>query len=256
MTLDEVLALAGELDYDGIEPRSDGNQRHGVEISTNAEQRRVIRERAAAAGVELCCIATSITYANPQTVAEQIEHSHRCIDLCGDIGSPRLRVFGGALPQGVTREQAVIQVAAALREVADHAVEWGVTVCIETHDDWSDPVHLAAVMERVAHPAVAINWDFIHPWRVGYTVAESFAIVRPWIGHVHVHDGYKDEAGHLQATWIGARAVDHRAAMQLLRSIAYDGYLSGEWIGREPGYAEHLPRELATLRGYAAATQN
>ena len=27
--------------------------------------------------------------------------------------------------------------------------------------------------------------------------------------------------------------------------------LSGEWIGREPGWREHLPRELATLRSYA-----
>ena len=29
----------------------------------------------------------------------------------------------------------------------------------------------------------------------------------------------------------------------------YQGYLSGEWIGWEP-YDVHLPRELATMKGY------
>ncbi len=44
--------------------------------------------------------------------------------------------------------------------------------------------------------------------------------------------------------------MDHRKAVERLRSIGYTGCLSGEWIDRQPGYQEHLPRELAILKGY------
>ena len=252
LTLDENLELAGRLGYDGIEPRIDGQQRHGVEVAADAAARRAIKHRVQDSGIELCCIATSIRYADPQIVPEQIEHTRRCIDLCGDVDSPRLRVFGGALPQDVSREQAIDGVAQALLAVAEQAQGRRVTVCIETHDDWSDPVHLAAVMEKVNHPAIAINWDFIHCYRMGRSVEESYAIVKPWIQHTHVHDGRWSDGGKLDMTWIGEGDVDHRQALSLLQSSGYSGYLSGEWINREPGYQEHLPRELATLRNYEA----
>ena len=251
LTLEENLDLAQRLGYDGIEPRIEGKQRHGIEVDTSAAERQAIRQKAASSGIALCCVASSLRYADPATAQEQVARTRQCIDLCADIGAPRLRVFGGGLPKDVTREQATDLLVDSLRAVGDQAAERGVTVCIETHDDWSDPRHLAPVLERVAHPAIAVNWDFLHPWwRAGMTVEESFAVVRPWIRHVHVHDGTRATDGKNAMVWIGEGEVDHRRAMELLRADGYTGYLSGEWIGRDPGYAEHLPRELATLRGY------
>ena len=34
-----------------------------------------------------------------------------------------------------------------------------------------------------------------------------------------------------------------------MMEIDYPGFISGEWINWEP-YEQHLPRELATLKGY------
>jgi len=38
-----------------------------------------------------------------------------------------------------------------------------------------------------------------------------------------------------------------------LRTIPYEGYLSGEWINWSDPYEAHLPRELATMKSYERA---
>ncbi len=246
-SLDEVLELAGRFGYDGVEPRTGGNHRHGVEPDTGPVARRAIRDRAAAAGVEFACLGAGCRFADPAISAEQVEQAHACIDLAADVGAPRVRVFGGALPQGLSREGAIQQVAGALQSLADHAAERGVVLCMETHDDWCDPEHVAAVMRAVDHPAVGVNWDLMHPVRAaGRTMRQAFDSLRPWVRHCHVHDAGPDTS---KFDWqpIGLGVIDHRAAMGLLRSAGYDGYLSGEWIGWEPPDV-HLPRELAALR--------
>ena len=249
LTLGEMLALAARLGYDGIEPRLAAGHRHGIETSIGEAERRAIRQQVADGTVPLACLATSCQYANPQKVAENVEETKRCIDLAAAVGAPRLRVFGGVLPEGVSREQAIDLLTDAMRQVADQAKAGGVTVCIETHDDWSHPSHLAEVMRRVNHPAIRINWDLMHPIRAGrITMDEAYAIVRPWIGHVHFHDG-SASLDKLELLPIGQGDIDHRRAVQLLAGMPSTGYLSGEWINWEP-YEVHLPRELAAMKAF------
>ena len=249
LTLAELLALASKLGYDGIEPRLAAGHKHGIETTIGAEERRAIRAQVAAGDIALACLATSCKYADPATVAENVAETLRCIDLAGDLGCPRLRVFGGQLPAGVSREQGIELLAGALGQVAAQAQARGVTVCIETHDDWSHPAHLAEVMRRVNHPAIAINWDIMHPIRQGQiSMDEAFAIVRPWIRHVHFHDG-SASLDKLELLPIGTGDIDHGRAVQLLQEMAYPGYLSGEWIAWEP-FETHLPRELAAMKAF------
>jgi len=170
----------------------------------------------------------------------------------GAIGAARIRVFGGQFPENVTREQAIDVLAETARAVAGHAAERGVTVCVETHDAWCDPAHLAEALRRADHPAIGANWDIMHPVRGGFaTIDSAFETLRPWIRHLHVHDGVTED-GQMRLVPIGTGDIDHRRALELLKSVSYDGYISGEWIGWEP-YEVHLPRELSTLRGYEEA---
>ena len=247
LTLAEVLATARTYGYDGVEPRLDAGHRHGIEAAASAGDRAAIRRQVAESGIALACLATSLSYADAAKSAGMLRETHARIDLAGDLGVPVIRVFGGGIPAGVSRETASECLIAALRSVADHAAARGVTVAMETHDDWCDPKHLAQVMRGVAHPAVAVNWDIMHPVRTGCaTIDESFAALRPWIRHLHVHDG-TGAGGELAP--IGTGMIDHRRAVELLRGINYSGFLSGEWINWED-YRIHLPRELATLKSY------
>jgi len=249
LTLEQALAAAKEYGYDGIEPRAQSEHKHGIELDASAAERAEIKRQAEQSGIALCCIATSCQYADPATAEEHVETTRKFIDLAADVGSPRLRVFGGLLPDGVNREQAAELLTKSLNSVADQAAERNVTVCMETHDDWCNPEHLAEVMRRVNQPAIAVNWDIMHPVRSSdWDMAAAYEILKPWIKHVHFHDGIKGDDGNPLRP-IGQGIIDHRAAVQSLQKGAYAGFLSGEWIGWTP-WQEHLPAELATMKGY------
>jgi sugar phosphate isomerase/epimerase len=252
LRLDELLGLAAQVGYDGIEPRIGSKHAHGIELDTTAQQRRAIREQVAASGVALCCVATGCKYADPASAPAMIEDTRRAIALAAEIGAPRLRVFGGAVGQGLTRERAIELVADSLIKVTGEAQQHGITICLETHDDWTDPAHVAEVMQRVDSSAVAVNWDYQHTTRIaGTTVDQAFATLQPWIKHVHFHDGV-NRADKLIFLPVGAGDYDNRRVIELLLGAGYDGYLSGEWIDWEP-YDVHLPRELAAIKGIERA---
>ncbi|NLW50465.1 MAG: sugar phosphate isomerase/epimerase [Candidatus Brocadiaceae bacterium] len=248
MELAPVLALARELGYDGIEVRVSAGHKHGLEPDATPEQRTAACDAVRATGVPICCVATSCRFADPAIREGLVQQALQCIDLAADVGAGCIRVFGGQLPEGTAREAAVEQVAEALGRLAGRARERGVAVCMETHDDWCDPHHVAAVMQKVDDPAIAVNWDIMHPVRRGgATMDEAFEILKPWIRHVHFHDGKPGEGLCL----IGQGDIDHRRAVELLQGLGYDGYLSGEWINRGP-HEDYLAAELATMRGYEA----
>lgn len=248
-SLDELLAAASRYGYDGIELRIAAKHGHGVGLDNTAGQRAAVRKAFQDSGIDVACIATSCRFADPATVDAECAAARDAIALAADLGSHRLRVFGGALPDGVEREAAVRGVATALASIADDAAAHDVRVCMETHDAWTSPAHVAEVMRTVGHPSIGVTWDVWHPARVnGLSLDEAYDMVAPWIGHVHFHDGTL-RSDTLDHRAMGTGALDHRRILQLLEGGGYDGYLSGEWIGWEPGEV-HLPREIDAMRGY------
>lgn len=247
--LDAVLGLAARLDYDGVELRVGSRHAHAVDVETSPEQRREVVRKAQKAGVELCCVATSCRYMPPQELEAAIEDTRRHIDLAGDLGASRIRVFGGKFPWSLSREQAIDRLVTAFNALGDHAQERGVVVCLETHDDWCDPEPVAEVMRRVDHPAIGVNWDIIHPCRVAaLTQDKAFEILRPWIRHVHVRDGVAGSGG-LHWRSLGEGAFDVERVFRLLTEMGYEGYLSGEWINWRPA-EDHLPQEIEKMKSY------
>ena len=249
LSLEEMIEAAKRFGYEGIEPRIVSGHKHGIELDATAEFRSQCKHLSEQSGVQLCCVATSCVYADPEKTEEMVQTTHGAIDLAADVGAGRIRVFGGRIPEGVARERAIDLLVDSFEAVADHAAEREVIVSAETHDHWCDPVHLAEVMKRVDHPAIGVNWDIMHPVRTaGVTMDAAFETLKPWIRHVHFHDGTERDGKHTLVP-IGEGDIDHKRAVELLQSIDYDGFLSGEWIGWEP-WETHLPRELATMKGF------
>ncbi len=255
LDLHATLEAAATLGYQGIEPRAQAGHAHGIERTLSAAGRIGVRRLCEGAGVEIACLAVSCRFANPAEAPAHVDDAAAFIHLAADIGCNRLRVFGGALPGGMARAEAVAQVAGCLAELAPAAQREGVTLCLETHDDWCNPDDVVAVMQAVGQPSVAVNWDIMHTQRQGrHTMAEAYAKLRPWVRHLHVHDGV-DSLAELKVLPTGTGDFDHREAMRLLLADGYDGYLSGEWIEgtSEPEFqAGHLSGELATLKSYEA----
>lgn len=249
LSLPEMLDTAAELGYAGLEPRLDSGHAHGIERHLTSEQRREVAARVADSPAALGCLAVSSRFADPETAAGHLDNLRREIDLAADLDVPTVRVFGGAYPQEMSREQAVDQLAESLCGVAAQAAAVGVTVCLETHDAWCDPADVKAVMKAVNKDSIRVNWDVLHPVRaVGMDLEESFNMLRPYIAHVHMHDADLTP-GRISYQPMGRGALDHRIVLRLLQGMDYAGYLSGEWIGFTP-WQEHLPFEIAQLRAY------
>ncbi len=247
----KVVEVARRFGYEGVEPRAQAGHRHGIEPEASPRERAAARKAAEDAGVEIACLATSCRYvlADPGERAAMVEESRRLIELADEVGAGRMRVFGGNIPEGMSREEAAAVAAESLRQVGEEAGAAGVVVCVETHDAWRDARHLASLLRAVDHPNVQANWDIMHPVRAGMTIDEAFAAIGPWVRHCHFHDG-KEVEGRFRLCPVGEGVVDHRRAVELLRGAGYEGFLSGEWINWEDGWEEHLPRELARIRSY------
>lgn len=253
LSFDEMIDVAVKYGYDGVEPRIGSGHKHGLEVDSDKYFRDKCRAKAAEENVSICCLASSCKFATPDDRENALNELPRMIDLAADAGCPRIRVFGGGLPEEMERDEAIDQVSEALLQLADEAAGKDVTLCMETHDAWCNPHHVREVMEKVNHPGVAVNWDIMHPVRVeGKSMEESYKALAPWIRHVHFHDGQIASDGKPTLVPIGEGAIDHQAAVNLLKKGGYTEFLSGEWIGWEP-YEKHLPRELARIKSYEAS---
>lgn len=239
LSLPETLSLAARIGYAGIEPRTGRDHAHHVELERTPRERREIRQSVEDAGVEICCLALGTKFADPVTSAAAIEEGLRYIGLAAEIGCRRLRVFGGEF--SVSREKAIDTMVESLAQLAPAAQAADVTFCVETHDAWTLPEHVAEVMRRVNHSHIAVNWDIMHPFRTSRkSMPEAFLTLSPWIRHVHTHDGTLADPLILQPT--GEGDIDIRAALLALLKDGYDGFISGEWIGAPIDIAEEFRR--------------
>lgn len=253
-SLREMVDLAREFGYHGIEPRIGAGHKHGIDIPMSRSQRREAKATVSGAGLTFSCIATSLKFADPSAERQTFEDALRVIDLAADLGCGVIRVFGGAYPQEISREDAVSRCVEAFRRVEPHASERKIVLALETHDAWTDPADVMAVVNDVGSKAVAVNWDVMHPVRAsGYDMESAFNVLAPAIRHVHVHDG-AGPGEDLKIYPMGTGHYDHRTAIALLKKSGYTGFISGEWIlslmPDDYGFAAHLPRELETLKSY------
>ncbi|WP_168735979.1 sugar phosphate isomerase/epimerase family protein [Cohnella fermenti] len=247
--LASILRMAQEYGYAGFEARCGFGHAHGIGLDLTDEQIADIRRDFAVGGISLACLSVSCHYSNPLTVDLNIDETKAYIRLAQKLDVPFLRVFCGVIPSSLDREEARRQVAQSLRELAPVAEQAGVHLLAETHDDWSDPKEMAAVMREVNHPSVGVVWDVMHTLRGGGTAMEAaYRILEPWIRHVHIHDGLLD-LSRLTFLPIGEGDIDHRPVVRILLDHGYEGFVSGEWLDWEPAET-HLPREIEAMRRY------
>ncbi|MCD6350913.1 MAG: sugar phosphate isomerase/epimerase [Armatimonadetes bacterium] len=255
--LNQVLTAAVRYGYDGVEPRVEADQKHGIDLDRTKKEREDIKRQFADMGVEISCLATSRRYAlaDREEWRESVELTQKYVDLAADLGCPNLRVFGGPTPEGMSREDAQKLVAEALAELGPYAAQRGVWLALETHDDYSLADWCAATLQAAGVEGVGICWDIMHPFRHGQSIEEAFAAVKDLVRHCHVHDGHRPAdggPGGWELAKMGEGDIPHDEAVKLLAGINFEGHLSGEYINFLPA-DELLPHEAKVLREYLRA---
>ncbi len=256
-TLDQVVRAAVEYGYQGVEVRGLGphvDLRESPEFS--ASQRPNTRRRFEDAGLAICCLGASSSFANPDRVAGSINEASAYVELAAELGCPLVRVFGGTAPEGESQEEAAARVAGALSELAPFAREHRVTLVLETHDSFSTGAKVAGALRQVASDSVGALWDLHHPYRQGEAPEETYAELAPYLRHTHVKDS-RDGAYCL----LGEGDVPVREMIRLLRRAPAQGprpeWLSLEWEKRwHPEIADPevaFPQYARTLKTYLEA---
>ena len=229
----ELVDGAVRLGYEGVDIRVEWDHNHGLELGSSQDTRREARQYAAAQGILFSCVAlsTRLARATGEERRDAVEEIKRYAELAHDIGSPFLRVFGGNLPQGHTMEQLRPYTAEALGKAAEACAQWGVTPCIEVHDQHNNPNDVVWILENAGHGNAGTVWHVAHHVRLGVSVDDGYAKLRPWVRHLHVQELPKDYQTGQQAAYtrVGEGNGYLARVFELLERDRFEGYAANEW---------------------------
>lgn len=254
-TIEEAIDAAVRYGYDAIEWRmADGEI---ITSETSAAVRRRLREVPAAHNIAIACLDTSCraVQASAEERTQVIEEARRMIDLASELGASFVRIFGGALPDGVARSAIIEPTAAVLRTIGAYGAEHNVTVTLETHDAWSSSADVLELLQAVDSPSVKVLWDIHHTYRTGEAPAQSVAALGSAIAYVHVKDGRPtNTAEGWELCLINEGVVPLREAFSALKQSGYNGAISLEWEKKwHPEIAEPeiaLPQAIPWLHDF------
>jgi len=231
-----MVMKAKEYGYQGIELRGVAGQMHlplAPELASNPEKiSGLVRDT----GVELICLnsAASFHMSNPAEVAENLAVAREYIELAGRLKCPMVRVFAGEIPKRAffyeRRETVMGRIVAALRTLVPVAAESGVTIVVENGGDFTDSAALWYLVDAVDSPLVQCCWSpFAARTRLERPTT-SIPRLGARIAMVHVCDGKFAPNGGLESYAVpGQGDLEIPRLVQLLKGIAYTGYLVVDW---------------------------
>lgn len=226
---EQIADMCVRHGLDGIEIRLDGKA-----TDFNGE---ILKSR----NIAVPIVGTSVCLKgySPEAVAEAGER----IDLASSLGAMGIRLFLGNFAARRDAEISPLDcggIVTALREICDIGERKGVTVCVETHNEYATGKALFELKKAVARDNLKFIWDIIHPIEDGETPAETWQYIGSDIAHVHIKDGRdrQDPMWHdFLYTPLGDGTLPIADVIEILKENAYDGFLSLEW---EEAWREEL----------------
>src|SRR5215208_5543751 len=193
-TMQQLVDGAVRLGYEGVDIRVEWGHNHELELESSQDTRQAARQYAAGQGIAWSCIALSTRFARATDAERQdaVEQVKRYAELAHDLGSPLLRVFGGNIPAGNTMQDLRPRTAEYLGKAAEAAAQWGVTPCLEVHDQHNNPDDVKYIVEQSGSGNVGVVWHVAHHMRLGVSVEDGYKTLKPWIRHLHIQELAKD----------------------------------------------------------------
>jgi len=204
--------------------------------------------------------STKFSSTDPEVRKANQDELRQYLQLANALEAPMVRTFGGNVEEGSTIDDAINWVAENLAALADEAQRQGVTILLETHDAFCKGAQVAPALKQVDHPNVQAVWDVHHPYRMGETVEETWALIGPYVKHVHLKDAQTHDDGSFTLVLMGEGDVPNYEVVKLLLENGYDGYLAAEWEKKwhptieEPEIA--IPQHAEVIRGWLVELGN
>ncbi|MET9517570.1 sugar phosphate isomerase/epimerase family protein [Streptomyces sp. NPDC002994] len=244
MPMSDVVRLAAETGYDGVELRA--HPEEPVHPGIGVEERADVVERFDSAGIRILAVAGYARVAAPGEDEPVQEELRGLLALARDLRAPYVRVFPGG-GDGQSQEEADATAARRLGLAAETAADMGVRILLETHDSHRTGAAASRILGPVGHKNVGALWDVMHTWLGGETPAAAHAVLAPHLGYTQLKDiASADDTTPLA---LGAGVLPLGECVALLDEEEGGG--GGGWVCWE--YEKRWYPEAAELPGMLAA---
>lgn len=254
--LSTLLAKAKEYGYEGLELYGLSNGSQSIpELYANP---KAVAQQFSESGVPLVCLTTTAMFSSADThvVAQNIALVREHIELASVLGCPFVRVLPGELSKsrliGYERRDLVLaRIGQTLRELAPLAAERGVTIVIENAGEYADSSAMWYFVDAAESPVVRSYWNAVAARVCQERPSLSIPRLSSKLGLIRINDGRFNDRGRItEHTLIGQGDAEVRHTIQLLKGLAYRGYLvvGGPNANNSVNTAEVLSAAVQFLR--------
>lgn len=231
-SLEEALGLAEHWGFEGVELRAlDGTIDLVEALSRRFGEPAKLAEAMQGRAVRIAALDASLHVRSPKP-----EDREELLALAGwadALGVERLRVFDGGRDETALGAEARDDMLRTLDWWQRERCKRGFRcdLMIETHWILTNP-ECCLELVRSAPMAVAILWDSFHTWaHAPVSLEDTWAMLNPYICHIHYRDGYRDESKPEGATYTlpGQGSYPLEALFSLLKKGGYANWFSLEW---------------------------
>ncbi len=233
MSYADLIRMASELKVNGIDLTTYWLP------DTSDNTLFALKRHAYRSGIELYTIGIRARMAQPtpELQAAEVETVRKWLGVAEKLGAGHIRVFGGAVPQGATEDQAVVWAVETLKRCADEAGRKGITLGVE--DDGgltTNADRTVEIFKKTDSPWVGINLDIGNFPTDGYSQIEMCA---PYATNVHFKSQVHVEHQSQPADW--------PRVLKILGAAGYRGYLALEYEANENPLTV-VPQLVAKMR--------
>ena len=260
--LQTIVTKAAEFGFDGVELNGLFGQTHRALTPELIAKPEDVRRLFAEHNVELLCLSTSTTLdrIEPFRVAEDRARIVEHIELAGKLGCPHVRILPGKMGMVDSPARALSRIAYALQALIPVAVESRVTLLLENGGDYLTSDAVWFLVDALSHPAARCSWNQFTALYEGERPTRSIPRLGQKLGLVHLCDGEFNERGVLRGYRpLGEGDAEIAKQIELLKGIAYQGYLVVEWpkerVASLPEPEEALPVAVEFLQARFAEKQ-
>lgn len=214
--LEKIIEVCNKWGYAGVEFRCEAGHKHGVELETSKEERKIIKEKLEDAYLEAAGIGTScrFEFSDENLRRQNIDSGKRFVELAADVEAPRIRVFGNQFEKNADKDETIKWVSEALRELNEFSKPYNVDVLIEMHGHFNFWKYAIKAVKQSGIKDLGLVYNCSPKDKVGESINSTYSRVRHLIKHVHMHSFLKP--------------YPYKELMQLLKDDGYEGYLSAE----------------------------
>jgi L-ribulose-5-phosphate 3-epimerase len=260
VTIEQVIDQCSQLGVQGVDilhRQMDIPEKEPLDAAGRAYLRK-LKRHAFVNGIDIICVSTHQSFVSPkkEEVAQNVEHTRKCIEIAYELGAPSIRINTGrwgtskdfdelmknrgvepVLP-GYTEDDGFKWCIDGIQQCLAKAEECGVILALENH--WGlarTPEGLLRIANAISSPWLGVLMDTGNFLEDPYPKLEQIAPKTVFVQAKTYFGG---------GEWY-TLDLDYKRIAQILHGVQYHGYVSLEYEGKEDA-STAVPKSLKVLR--------